>query len=296
MCHCIGLSPRFFFSKEPYMRRIVRDKRPLAAFREPCESIIQPILVCCNTLQHTTTHCNTHTHLLQRMRLRLLLRFPLSGRCSTPQHTATPCTTVQHAATHCNMLQHTATHIPVCCSGCGCFCCCSFHSRISASVYSRCAVSVHCTPACCGKVFDKLSSVPADICCLSPQHTTIHCNTLPHTETHRHTRLSFVPADNSHLSAISKSPAVAPVGFSGSRCCNCCSCCCSFHSRISASVYCGSVGCCCNCCSFHSRVSASVYCGGGCCCCCGGAWSCYLLGCSCVYGCEWLCMGVYGCV
>ena len=49
-------------------------------------------------LQHTATHCNTHT-------------FALSGAPAYAlQHTATHCNTLQHTATHCNTLQHSRTH------------------------------------------------------------------------------------------------------------------------------------------------------------------------------------------
>ena len=41
---------------------------------------LQPLILPCNTLQHTATHCNTL------------------------QHTATLCNTLQHTATHCNTL------------------------------------------------------------------------------------------------------------------------------------------------------------------------------------------------
>ena len=51
------------------------------------ESVSKEVL-CCNTLQHTATHCNTLQERERQQRGALL----------------------QHTATHCNTLQYTATH------------------------------------------------------------------------------------------------------------------------------------------------------------------------------------------
>ena len=94
---------------------------------------------CCNTLQHTATHCNTHalachpSSFLKEIRLTLYHTAP---QCNTLQHAATHCnthalmspssfsrggcltlhlpaphcTTLHHTAPHCNTLQHASTH------------------------------------------------------------------------------------------------------------------------------------------------------------------------------------------
>jgi hypothetical protein len=83
------------------------------------ESVSKEVL-CCNTLQHTATHCNTLQERERQQRGALLQH--TATHCSTLQHTArerasakrcfvaTHCNTLQHTATHCSTLQHTATH------------------------------------------------------------------------------------------------------------------------------------------------------------------------------------------
>jgi len=59
----------------------------------------------CNTLQHTTARCNTPA---RGSRWRGGTRDPFENTCRT-QEWVTLCNTLQHTATHCNTLQHTAT-------------------------------------------------------------------------------------------------------------------------------------------------------------------------------------------
>ena len=104
-----------------------------------CCSVLQCVGVCCSvsyisrctgvrrhqgsrihleiedTLQHTSTHCNT----LQQDAPRNIITLQITAtHCDTLQHTAARCNTLQkdmprnisHATTHCNTLKHTAAH------------------------------------------------------------------------------------------------------------------------------------------------------------------------------------------
>jgi len=68
-----------------------------------------------NTLQHTSTHFNTHRTEANVGRpgtfLRCLSTHTLPAtNCNTLQYTATICNILPHTATCCKSLQHTATH------------------------------------------------------------------------------------------------------------------------------------------------------------------------------------------
>jgi len=58
---------------------------------------------CCNTLQHTATHCN-------RLQLTRVMISEVHGAMLCPLHVAICCNTMQRTATHCNTLQHAAKH------------------------------------------------------------------------------------------------------------------------------------------------------------------------------------------
>jgi len=80
-----------------------RGERDVGACRKDPASLV--LLVCCNKLQYSASHCNTLIH-------------AAATRCSTLQDTAARhCNTLlEHtAATHCNiMLQYTATKVHAC--------------------------------------------------------------------------------------------------------------------------------------------------------------------------------------
>jgi len=118
-----------------------------------------------NTLQHTTSYCNTGRliwerdhrnkdlpHIWKRLRI----------RCKTLQHTATRCNELpklqQHTAAHCNTLQPAATH-------------CNKGRLIGEKDDKKPDLSATDQE----KIGDML------------QHTATHCNTLQHTATHCYT-------------------------------------------------------------------------------------------------------------
>jgi hypothetical protein len=73
-----------------------------STLQQYCNTHYNILQHCCNTPQHTTTHCN--------------IKRTTSPDVSTVhtatvlQQTATHCNTLQRTATHCDTLQHTATH------------------------------------------------------------------------------------------------------------------------------------------------------------------------------------------
>jgi len=119
---------------------------------------------CCNTLQHTATHCNT----LLYCNIMCLHAFILPHSCCILlQHTATHCNAVQDTATHSNTLQRTATYGRTC-AHCNRYCATHCDKLQRADTLT---LAMHLTARHCNTL----------------QHTAIHCNTLQHTAPHRTT-------------------------------------------------------------------------------------------------------------
>jgi hypothetical protein len=85
-----------------------------------CNTLLHIATAHYNTLQCTTTHCNTPETVLEANAEQMVgtvqCKHTASTHCNPVtcntllRHTATHCNTLQHTATHCNTLQHTATH------------------------------------------------------------------------------------------------------------------------------------------------------------------------------------------
>jgi len=112
-------------------------------------------LISCNTLQHTTTHCNT----LQDVRW---------------QKTLSKTYQLQHTATHYNTLQHTA----------GCAVAKDFIKDSSDPLFLGCNVEVQTSPGLW---------IPARSATCAHSHTCARTHTRTSTShTHTHTQLSLV--------------------------------------------------------------------------------------------------------
>ena len=69
-----------------------------------------PRQICCNTLQHPTTHRNTPRNTATQCRMLQLLFATPTLAALILSSCICDCKTLQHAATRCNALLHTATH------------------------------------------------------------------------------------------------------------------------------------------------------------------------------------------
>ena len=121
--------------------------------------------MCCNTLQHAATHCNTFKFMCVYSMMRAwgtlaphVSALGVCVCCNTLQHAATRCNTLQHAATRCNTLQHAATH-----------CSTSKFMCVYAMMREWGTLAPHASaPGVC-------------VCCNTLQQAATGCNTLQHT-------------------------------------------------------------------------------------------------------------------
>ena len=115
---------------------------------------------CCNTLQHTATHCNT---------IRDSATHPCTDCCNTLQHTATHCNTMQHNAPQCETQRHTHALVA--------------ETHCNTLQHMHTCVQVPELEAWNDEDTATVSNTPIHLL----QHTATHCNTLQHTATYCNT-------------------------------------------------------------------------------------------------------------
>jgi len=155
---------------------------------------------CCNTLQHTATHCNTQV-VVEVVHPNAQLQ-QTAVHCNTLQHTATHCNTqvvvevvrpnaqLQHivihfntlqcTATHCNTLQHTGGSegsAPKCAAALRGW---SFHIR---GLLPSCSGMLQYVAVCCSVLQHDLSTLEAfcrlaQVCCSMMQCVAVCCSVL----------------------------------------------------------------------------------------------------------------------
>jgi len=206
--HCVTVCCSVLQCGAVYDIAIYRNILPYTARKTPqcaavCCSVLQCVAVCCSVLQCVAVCCSSavqpvtllqtasNCHTLRTQRERhvhfaegKILPHIATHCCNTPQHTATHCNTLQHSATlrarYCHILQHTATR-----------CCNTLQHTAATHSCNTLLQHTAATHFAEGKILPHIEThclklqLTASHCSTAKrhvlQHTTPHCNTLPHT-------------------------------------------------------------------------------------------------------------------